>query len=72
MLSQDFLALLRVRFHDSKLGCLILNNREYWVPFMAASVNDIRDKLTVLPNEARRLYFNSAGDVGGFDFSLIP
>ena len=41
------------------------------MPFMAASVNAIRDKLTVLPNEARRLYYNTAGEVGGFAVVLI-
>jgi len=45
-------------------GYLILYNGEYWVPFMAVSANTAtRDNLTVLPNEARNLYFNSAGEV---------
>lgn len=47
-------------------GYLILNNREYWLPHLAASAEAIRVKLTRLPNEAMRVDFNPANHPDGF------
>jgi hypothetical protein len=59
-------------FIISNWGYLILNNRDYWVPHMAASANAIRAKLQQLPNLANRLYFEDADKNGGFAiFSFI-
>ena len=52
-------------------GYLILNNRQYWKPHLAASCEAIRMKLQELNHEPWRLYFPPAGQPGGFDVALF-
>ena len=60
-----------IDFMISNWGYLILNDREYWVPHMAASANAIRAKLQQLPNLANRLYFENAHKNGGLLFLVL-
>lgn len=50
---------------------LLLNNREYWKPYLAVSAEAIRLKLEELPNETYRQYFQSATEEGGFVVALF-
>ena len=53
-------------------GYLILNNREYWVPHMAAQAQAILEKLRTLPREDWRIDFANALEEGGFNiFAFI-
>jgi hypothetical protein len=47
-------------------GYLILNNRDFWVPYFQQSADAIRVKLSELPNESYRLFYPPADQPGGF------
>ena len=47
-------------------GYFILNNRDYWLPYVISCAEAIRRKLQELPNEQYRLYFPAADDENGF------
>jgi hypothetical protein len=45
---------------------LILNNRDFWLPYLVDCAEAIRRKLQELPNEGYRLFFPPADDNNGF------
>jgi hypothetical protein len=53
-------------FMIANWGYLILNNRDYWKPFLADSANAIREKLAELPNEDYRMYYDNPNERTGF------
>ena len=52
-------------------GYLILNNRQYWLPFFQSSAEHIRMKLASLPNEANRQFYDPANVNTGFSVALF-
>jgi hypothetical protein len=56
-----------VNYMIENWGYLILNNREFWRPYLQSSAQAIRDKLQVLPRENTRLFFNNPNEEMGFN-----
>jgi len=53
-------------------GYLILNNRDFWLPYFMSSAQHMRDKLANLNHANWRLIYPNADDpIGGFNVSLI-